>query len=134
MYSFQPLVAAAPDWLGVILGSALFLMIIGLGATLVILLTRKCRWLIVGIAAAIWLSIVWLMYNSLVLSVDTTPPENERVVGAFVSYLPSGEVVGTKVKQYKHRLYVIYRVPEGDVVLIAREGLIYPNRAVLYRN
>ena len=62
------------------------------------------------------------------------PPKNIEVVGTLVGFSAEGynERSG-KSKADVHYMYVTYRVPEGDVMLRASQGNVYPARAILYR-
>lgn len=61
--------------------------------------------------------------------------KNERVTATFVSY----ESEGYKEKSGKsyvdrHFTYVVYKVPEGNIMLPCVVGTPYPETAILYKN
>ena len=60
---------------------------------------------------------------------------NERVTGTFVKF----EAEGYKEKSGKsyvdrHYTYVVYNVNGNNVLMYAKEGIEYPQTAVLYKN
>ena len=68
---------------------------------------------------------------------DQTPKTfaNEKVIGKFVKF----EAEGYKEKSGKsyvdrHYTYVVYNVNGNNVLMYAKEGLEYPQTAVLYKN
>ena len=61
--------------------------------------------------------------------------ENTPVTGVFVGYQTEGyNVKSGKSRVDQHWIYVIYRVPEGDVLMQAGAGMVYPKEAILYKN
>ena len=61
--------------------------------------------------------------------------KNERVVGTFVKF----EAEGYKERSGKswvdrHYTYVVYNVNGNNVLMYAKEGIEYPQTAVLYKN
>jgi len=63
------------------------------------------------------------------------PPKNQAVTGEFKGYMTEGyRAQSGKSKADFHYLYVVYKVPEGEVVMLAAPGTIYPPLAVLYKN
>jgi hypothetical protein len=66
---------------------------------------------------------------------DTKTFKNEVVIGEFVGYESEGYKERSG-KSYvdRHYTYVIYRVPEGNVMLPCVTGTPYPQRATLYKN
>lgn len=65
--------------------------------------------------------------------------ENTPVKGTFVKYETEGynieERSGKSTRRVDHHLiYVVYRVPEGDVLMLAGAGIVYPAEAILYKN
>lgn len=66
---------------------------------------------------------------------ETKTFKNEVVIGEFVAYESEGyrERSG---KSYvdRHFTYVVYKVPEGNVMLPCVVGVPYPKRATLYKN
>ena len=133
MYSFQPLVDYSQSH-GLFYAAVVFLGVLAFG---LIGLFWDCA---VGRERLKFIIPVLILYAFLVgvtgiSSYSSVAPKNERVVGEFVSYMAEGfrEQSG-KTKVDRHRLYVIYKVPAGNVVMAAGEGMIYPKRAVLYKN
>jgi hypothetical protein len=68
---------------------------------------------------------------------DQTPKTfvNEKVTGTFVKF----EAEGYKEKSGKsyvdrHYTYVVYNVNGNNVLMYAKEGVEYPQTAVLYKN
>ena len=66
---------------------------------------------------------------------EATTFKNERVQATFVGY----ESEGYKEKSGKsyvdrHFTYVVYKVPEGNVMLPCKTGTPYPQTAILYKN
>ena len=61
--------------------------------------------------------------------------KNEQVVATFVKYESEGyrERSG-KTYVDKHFTYVVYKTPEGNVMLPCVTGSAYPERVVLYKN
>lgn len=68
---------------------------------------------------------------------DQTPKTyaNTKVIGTFVGYESEGYKERSG-KSYvdKHFTYVIYKVPEGNVMLPCKTGTPYPQTAILYKN
>lgn len=68
---------------------------------------------------------------------DQTPKtfKNEVVVGEFVGYESEGYKERSG-KSYvdRHFTYVIYKTPEGNIMLPCKVGTPYPQRATLYKN
>ena len=61
--------------------------------------------------------------------------ENTPVTGVFVGYQTEGyNVKSGKSRVDQHWIYVVYRVPEGDVLMLAGAGMVYPAEAILYKN
>jgi len=60
---------------------------------------------------------------------------NEKVTAEFAGYAPEGyrEKSG---KSYvdRHFVYVVYTVNSDPVLLQAQAGIVYPKRAILYKN
>ena len=61
--------------------------------------------------------------------------KNEQVTGTLVGFQAEGfrQREGKSTAEY-HYTYVIYEVPEGQVMLRACGGCVYPQRAILYKN
>lgn len=61
--------------------------------------------------------------------------ENTPVTGVFVGYEAEGyNVQSRKSRADHHLIYVIYRMPEGDILMLAGAGMVYPKEAILYKN
>lgn len=127
MYSFQPVVDMSQTHVG-------FYLVLALAVGL----TWAAWWAFESIPTlvafvVVFGSIVILTYNE--SFIESKPPVNEQVVGTFKGYLAEGfrEQAG-KYKVDRHVLWVIYTVPEGDVVLQGSEGNVYPKTAYLYKN
>ena len=82
----------------------------------------------VGCGIAYCVSYVWT---------DQTPKTfaNTQVIGTFVGYESEGYKERSG-KSYvdRHFTYIIYKVPEGNVMLPCVVGKTYPERAILYKN
>lgn len=58
-------------------------------------------------------------------------PSNTRVIGTLVDGYETVELSGKR--QTSPTLFVMYRVPEGDVSFKRQPGVVYPKQAILYK-
>lgn len=147
MYSFQPLPTPGPDYLSAVILSFVVCIIVfavwGLfyrdipdweRDKTVIKEKKAFNLMLLSISGTVGIALASMMSISLIANVDL-PPKNEKVVGVFKGYLPSGyEYRSGKTTKYTNALYGIYAVPEGEVVMELRTGIYYPERVVMYKN
>lgn len=68
-------------------------------------------------------------------SQETKVYENKVVIGEFVKYESEGyKERSGKTYVDRHFTYVVYKVPEGNIMLPCVVGAPYPQRATLYKN
>lgn len=61
--------------------------------------------------------------------------KNTPVTAEFVGFQSEGwNQLSGKRRVDVHATYVIYRVPEGEIMLEAIPGHVYPSKAILYKN
>lgn len=71
---------------------------------------------------------------------DTIKYTNAKVTATFVGFQAEGyneethPTIKTTSRVDHHNTYVIYAVPEGNVMFPAAAGQVYPRTAVLYKN
>lgn len=129
MYSFQPLADIPVDHKG-------FVCIVVLCAIIALFILFNepelfFGWFFVGTMLCGFAGLVSYVWTDQ----STKTFKNEVVIGTFVSYESEGyrERSG---KSYvdRHYTYVIYKTPDGNVMLPCVVGVPYPQRATLYKN
>ena len=129
MYTFNPLATIPVDHtgFGIIVGLCVFI-------TMIVLMNEAelfFQWFFVATIACVIAYFVSYSWT------DQTPKafKNEVVVGEFVGYESEGYKERSG-KSYvdRHFTYVVYKVPEGNIMLPCVVGYPYPQRATLYKN
>lgn len=59
-------------------------------------------------------------------------PRNEQVIGVLIGEYTT-EVYYNKPRRTSYTNYVTYRVPEGEISFQRAPGVLYPERAILYK-
>lgn len=90
--------------------------------------------------------LLWFFFGTIIVTVaygvsyhlldqTTKTYRNEKVIGEFGGYAPEGYREKTG-KQYadRHFVYVVYKVNGNPILLHGRAGVMYPDRAILYKN
>lgn len=70
-------------------------------------------------------------------NISYTPehPANEKVTAHLAGFSAEGFVAKEgKHEAEHHNLYVTYTVPSGTVAFEAKQGIAYPQNAILYKN
>ena len=129
MYSFNPIPDVPVDHKG-----------------FVVIAFMCAAWLIITLMNDAESFFVWFFICCIPLSIaygvsyhwsdqSTKTYANTKVVGTFVGYESEGYKERSG-KSYvdRHFTYVIYKVPEGNVMLPCVVGVPYPKEAVLYKN
>lgn len=129
MYSFAPLAAIPVDHKGFVF----MCVLVGLIAVFVLFNEPEAFfvWFFVGTIIIGFSGLVSYSWTDQ----ETKTFKNEVVIGEFVGYESEGYKERSG-KSYvdRHYTYVIYRVPEGNVMLPCVTGTPYPQRATLYKN
>ena len=109
-----------------------------------------CAWLYMMITCrddlegAGWVTVVMMLFVGVCAGVSWNTGEiknyaNTPVEAKFVAFAPEGynetRHVGKTVKHVDvHEMYVVYRVAGENVIVRARDGVAYPETAILYKN
>lgn len=130
MYSFAPLADTSQTHGGFYFVAAVALFILIVVISSIKDDPRLGIITVLTLAALTW----WVHYESYHPK-NNKPPLNEQVIGTFIRTQGEGwnEKSG-KTRADVHVLYVVYRVPAGDVTLQAIPGAAYPQQAILYKN
>lgn len=129
MYSFAPMIDKSDSHIGFYF-VLVCVIVFGLMSLWVAFQEESWLW---AIGTVVFCGIVLaITYNN---SYTPNHPKNEVVTGKFVGYVAEGynERSG-KSRADHHYTYVVYAVPEGQVMLRACEGCAYPTYATLYKN
>ena len=141
MYTFQPL--ATIDTVnshGALLVFAMICAVWVICLSLVMIADSSWDW-VAFVKAGIILPAIPLIAATIIsfTTGNITTFENTPVKGTFVKYETEGyniaERSGKSTRRVDHHLiYVVYRVPEGDELMLAGAGMVYPAEAILYKN
>jgi len=129
MYTFYPLVGEPVSHFGFYL-----LLICSLGIFITSILEEPD--LLIGYFFAEAFFILFVYCCSFVWTdQEVKVYKNEKVVGEFMGYAPEGyrEKTG-KYYSERHYVYVIYGINGDPVLMQATAGVVYPKRAILYKN
>lgn len=129
MYSFAPLASIPVDHKGFV-----FFCFVVAVIMLFVLFNEPESFFVMFFVFTVFLGgVYYISYH--VCDQETKVFKNEVVIGEFVGYESEGYKERSG-KSYvdRHYTYVIYRVPEGNVMLPCVTGTPYPQRATLYKN
>ena len=129
MYSFAPLASIPVDHKGFVF----FCFVVGIILVFTLFNEPELFFGLFFVCTIFLGGIYYISYH--VCDQETKVFKNEVVIGEFVGYESEGYKERSG-KSYvdRHYTYVIYRVPEGNVMLPCVTGTPYPQRATLYKN
>lgn len=128
MYSFQPTpdVTASPM-------AFMFWLIAYLAVIVMLFLSDDCDFFPCKFIIILFFS--GLLFISYKVCYSETKYANTPVVGELVGLFGETKMERCgKQNCEKHYTYVVYKMPEGKVYMNGSTGIVYPERAVLYKN
>ena len=129
MYSFQPLADIA------VRHDGLFIIGMVCATWLIIVLMNDAEEFFVHFFVVTIIMLIGYGVSFHWTSQEPQTFKNEKVIGTFVKF----EAEGYKERSGKsyvdrHYTYVVYNVNGNNVLMYAKEGVEYPQTAVLYKN
>lgn len=130
MYTFHPIVNLANSRMG--------FYIVVVSVIIVLLLIQLAKWgdqddkdMFFHIVLTISAFLVALTSHQ---SWADKPPKNEQVIATKVKETENIATSTGKDKSTFPVMHVIYKTPDGEVSFRKRDGAIYPDKAILYKN
>ena len=139
MYSFAPLPIPEHSYVDVYVLSVLAAIIVALVYIFMYDDTtsktqRRYNIILTSVSFAVIASVIaFLHYDEATRQLPVV--KNEQVIGVFKGYIPSGyEYKSGKSTHFKNAVFGIYVVPEGEIIMELRQGVVYPERAIIFKN